>query len=307
MLPDRPVFLHLLVDLLHERVGDRGGELLVVELAHDEVEPHLRGLRVDRRGRGDVDRVDDATEPHFGESGAVVVHVDATFGDAARRHVRLLRQHRRTRAVGVVLLHLGDSVGAVHELEVRGVGAVLRHLLRDRADHVRRRVEVAPRGVTDLLDDGDLPLRLFAVRVVPREHEAVALDDGIRTHPRLAIRALAVRDVRARAGAVELPTVERACRRSPSTVPPYARCAPRCGQNASCRWNAPLMSRHNTNSLSQYSTAVTSPGARSLGNATWYQPNGIGNGNRRDAMPGILEHVPILRSAIRCDGRATGA
>ncbi len=162
MLPDRPVFLHLLVDLLHERVGDGRRELLVVELAHDEVEPHLRGLVVDRRGRRDVDRVDDAAEPHLGETGAVVVHVDAAFGNTARRDVRLLRQHRRARAVGVVLLHLGDRVGAVHELEVRGVGAVLRHLLRDRADHVRRRVEVAPRGVTDLLDDGDLPLRVFA-------------------------------------------------------------------------------------------------------------------------------------------------
>ena len=51
-------------------------------------------------------------------------------GDAARRHVRLLRQHHRARAVGVVALHLGDVVGAVHVLEVRGVDAVLRHLLR---------------------------------------------------------------------------------------------------------------------------------------------------------------------------------
>src|ERR1700730_9028946 len=72
--------------------------------------------------------------------------------------------------------------------------------------------------------------------------------------------------------------------KSPSTEPPYARCAPRCGQNASCRWNVPDMSRHRTSSRFQYSTAVTSPGARSPGNATWYQPNGIGNGKRREAM-----------------------
>ena len=38
VLPDRLVFLDLLVDLLDERVGDGRRELLVVELAHDEVE-----------------------------------------------------------------------------------------------------------------------------------------------------------------------------------------------------------------------------------------------------------------------------
>ena len=59
------------------------------------------------------------------------------------------------------------------------------------------------------------------------------------------------------------------------------------------------MSRHRTSSRFQYSTAVTSPGARSPGNATWYQPNGIGNGKRRDAMPAILEHVPIFAPVER--------
>ena len=41
-------------------------------------------------------------------------------------------------------------------------------------------------------------------------------------------------------------------------------------------------------------SGVTSPGARSSGNATWNQPNGVGNGKRREAMAPILEHVPFL-------------
>ena len=168
VLPDRPVLLDLLVDLLDERVGDRRRELRVVELADDEVEPHLRLLFVDRGRRRDVDRVDDAAEPDLREPGPVVVDVDATVRDTARRHERLLRQHHRARTVGVVRLQLGDLVGAVHELEVRGVGTVLRHLLRHGVDDVRRRVEVRPAGVADLLDVGDLPLRRFVVRVVPR-------------------------------------------------------------------------------------------------------------------------------------------
>src|SRR4029077_2696154 len=65
-----------------------------------------------------------------------------------------------------------------------------------------------PRRIADLLDDRDLPLRRFLERVVPREHEAVAFDDRIGAHPGLAVRALAVRDVGARARAVELPAVE---------------------------------------------------------------------------------------------------
>ena len=44
----------------------------------------------------------------------------------------------------------------------------------------------------------------------------------------------------------------------------------------------------------QYSKGVTSPGCRSPGNATWNQPNGIGNGNRREAMRTILEQVSIF-------------
>src|SRR5690242_21592102 len=56
----------------------------------------------------------------------------------------------------------------------------------------------------------DLPLRLGLVRVIPRQHETVALNDGIRAQLRFAIRALAVGDVRARAVAVVAPAVERA-------------------------------------------------------------------------------------------------
>ena len=48
------------------------------------------------------------------------------------------------------------------------------------------------------------------MRVVPREHEPVAHDRGVRAQLRLLVAALAVRDVRARAGAVVLPAVERA-------------------------------------------------------------------------------------------------
>ena len=97
-------------------------------------------LVVDRHRGRDVDRVDDAGEPHLREAGTVVVDVDAAVRDAARRDVALLRQHRRERAVGVVALHLRDVVGAVHVAEVRGVDAVLRHLLRHRVDHVGRAV-----------------------------------------------------------------------------------------------------------------------------------------------------------------------
>ena len=46
--------------------------------------------------------------------------------------------------------------------------------------------------------------------MVPGEHEAVAHDRRVVAQLRLAVRALAVRDVRARARAVEAPAVERA-------------------------------------------------------------------------------------------------
>jgi len=98
----------------------------------------------------------------------------------------------------------------VDELEVRGVHSVLVHLLRDGADDVRRRGEVAPRQVADLRDHRDLPQRRFVEGVVPREHESVAHYHGIRPQRRLAIRALAVGDVGARAAAIEAPAVKRA-------------------------------------------------------------------------------------------------
>ena len=140
------------------------------------------------------------------------------FGDAARRDVALLRQHRGDRAVGVVALHLRDVVGAVHVAEVRGVDAVLGHLLRHRVDEVARPVAVAPRRVAHLGDLGDLPLRLDLVRVPPRHDHAVAHDDGVRAQPRLAVHLVRVRDLHAAALAVEGPAVERALerrRRSP--------------------------------------------------------------------------------------------
>src|SRR6478609_7966742 len=43
VLPDRRVLADLLVDLRDERVGDGGRQLLVLELADDEVEAHLGG------------------------------------------------------------------------------------------------------------------------------------------------------------------------------------------------------------------------------------------------------------------------
>src|SRR5262249_11050822 len=150
---------------------------------------------------------------------------------------------------------------------------------------------------TDLGDHRDLPLRRLVIRVVPREHEAIALDHRVRPQLRLAVDALAVRNVRAYALAVVAPAVERAlhlvaadraalrqvrARRRAGAA--CGRWASGCGQNASCRWNAPAWSRHKTSSRFQYSSAVTSPGARSLGNATWNQPNGMGKGNLRDAM-----------------------
>ena len=295
VLPDRLVLLDLLVDLLHERVGDGRRELLVVELAHDEVEPHLRGLVVDRRGGRDVDRVDDAAEPHLREAGPVVVDVDAAVRDAARRDVRLLRQHHRARAVGVVALHLGDVVGAVHVLEVRGVDAVLRHLLRHRADHVRRRVEVAPRGIADLLDHRDLPLRRFLVRVVPREHEAVAHDR--RVGAQLApcgwcagCTGCSCTRRRRRSASRGTGTAARCrapCRRTRGARRGAGRTRPGGGSRRPCRATARARG-------SSTRARVTSPGARSSGNATWNQPNGVGNGKRREAMAAILEHVSII-------------
>ena len=101
-------------------------------------------------------------------------------------------------------------------------------------------------------------------------------------------------NVRARAVAVELPAVERA--REQVAVDGAAVREVRAEVRAErvLEMERAAESRQSTSSRFQYSTAVTSPGARSLGNATWYQPNGIGNGKRREAMPAILEHVPIL-------------
>ena len=67
MLPDRPVFLDLLVDLGNERLCDRRRRLLVVELTDGEVEPHLRRLVVDGGGGRDIERVD-MPENHTAEN-----------------------------------------------------------------------------------------------------------------------------------------------------------------------------------------------------------------------------------------------
>src|SRR5680860_114340 len=80
-----------------------------------------------------------------------------------------------------------------------------------------------------------------------------------------------------------------------STRPPTPRCAPRWGQYASCRWYSPSSSRQSTSCRPQYARAVTPPGSRSSGNATWYHEYGIGNG-KRDSIP-KLEHVPNLRAS----------
>ena len=109
----------------------------------------------------------------FAMPGAEAVDVDAALGDAPRRHVRLLRQHRRGVALGHVALALRDLVGAVDVAEVRGVDGVLRHLLQDRADRVARLVVVGELRRADLVEDGDVPQRRDVVGVVPREDEVV--------------------------------------------------------------------------------------------------------------------------------------
>ena len=217
-------------------------------------------------------------------------------GDATRRDVRLLRQHHRARAVGVVALHLGDVVGAVHELEVRGVGAVLRHLLRHGADHVRRRVEVAPRGIADLLDHRDLPLRRFLVRVVPREHEAVAHDRRVGAQLRLAVRALAVRDVRARRPR------RRTASRGTGTAAASSRDRAAVREvRAEVRAERVLEVEVAGDVAPQHELAVPVLERGHLagrevarGTRPGTSRTGVGKGKRLDAMRRILEHVSII-------------
>ena len=98
--------------------------------------------------------------------------------------------------------------------------------------------------------------------------------------------------------------------RRPSTVPPYARCAPRCGQNASWRWNAPPMSRHSTSSRSQYDSGDDLAGREVVGIRDLVPAERDREREPTRAMAPILEHVSILcRSRARrvACGRGPGA
>ena len=79
------VLRELLVDLLGERLADGRVGRLVAHVAHVEVEAGLGGLRVDRRGRRDEQRVDDAAEAHDAHARAVGQRVDAPVDHAAGR------------------------------------------------------------------------------------------------------------------------------------------------------------------------------------------------------------------------------
>ena len=143
----------------------------------------------------------------------------------------------------------------------------------------------------------------IVVRVVPREHEAVAHDRRVRC---------AASPCGSCAGCTGCSCTRRRRRTSnrgtgtasssPRTVPPYAEV--RAEVRAVRVLQVELARRRRATARARGSSSaarVTSPGARSSGNATWNQPNGIGNGKRR-VMPPILEHVLNPRAA-RCARR----
>ena len=164
-------------------------------------------------------------------------------------------------------LHLRDRVGAVHDTgSAQGPrrsrsSPAGRCGSRTTTSRSRSTRDHRSRRMTGISHFG-----VFVEWVVPREHESVALDvrDRCATSPCgwcAGCKGCSCRRRRRRTASRETGTgARRRC-----TVPPYARCAPRCGQNASWRWNSPARSRHRTSSRFQYSSAVTSPGARSLG------------------------------------------
>ena len=116
------------------------------------------------------------------------------------REARLVALHHR---------HLGR---VVHEPEVGGVDAVLRHLLPRGVDGVGRAHHRGPLGVTvELGQVLDLPHgRHLGVGVVPGEAEVVALDHRVGAERALLVHPLGVGDVDVHALGVEPPAVERA-------------------------------------------------------------------------------------------------
>ena len=192
-------------------------------------------------------------EPHLREAGAVVVHVDAAVGDAARRHVRLLRQHHRARA------RRCRSSPSRRRRRCRARTGSARGRRRSPTSPAARcgsrttTVVVAPRGIADLVDLGDLPLRLDPRRGgTTRARSRCARRPGTCAAAPCGSCAGCTGCSCTRRSPSKRPAVERAlelvaaapCRRTP-------RCAPRCGQYASWRWKSPPSSRQSTSSRLQ--------------------------------------------------------
>ena len=89
---------------------------------------------------------------------------------------------------------------------------------------------------------------------------------------------------------------------SPSTRPPTARWAPRCGQWASSTRGSPSSVRNSTRSRPKAKRACTSPAASSSLRATMNQPLGTGNGKRGPAGPGDVHPAAGIEQQLAVAG-----